>query len=204
MKAYKTRLFRQISPLSSSHRAPSEIRQEWVPNDPVGTKMARRELLSDTQIKKARAVEHPYKLNDGGGLYLLVHPRGSKYWRYRYKVAGTRVDGGSLRAALDARRARGGGVPALIKKRRREAQSEQRTTGSLPNSRVFESTAPLDGRNCRLSAGKELRLERQNDRERALGALHGKPGRYKVDAVVFRAGRTQPVPHVGHVHSIGR
>ena len=76
--------------------------------------MARRELLSDTQIKKARAVEHPYKLNDGGGLYLLVHPRGSKYWRYRYKVAGTRVDGGSLRAARQRRSEMQGVLEAVV------------------------------------------------------------------------------------------
>jgi|HubBroStandDraft_6_1064221.scaffolds.fasta_scaffold114967_2 hypothetical protein len=78
--------------------------------------MAGRELLSDTQIKKAMGVEHPYKLNDRGGLYLLVHPRGSKYWRFRYKVAGresmvalgTYPATSCTTAALrDARRARG-------------------------------------------------------------------------------------------------
>lgn len=45
--------------------------------------------LTDTAIKKAKIEDKPYRLTDGGGLYLIVHPRGAKYWRYDYKV-GTR------------------------------------------------------------------------------------------------------------------
>jgi integrase len=30
------------------------------------------------------------KLHDGGGLYLLVNPNGSRYWRYNYRFAGKR------------------------------------------------------------------------------------------------------------------
>lgn len=43
----------------------------------------------------ARAVEgakphtKPYKLFDGGGLYLLVRPDGGRYWRFKYRVDGT-------------------------------------------------------------------------------------------------------------------
>jgi len=44
--------------------------------------------LSDTAIRKAKPKAKPFKLADGGGLYLLVQPSGSKWWRYKYRFAG--------------------------------------------------------------------------------------------------------------------
>jgi hypothetical protein len=44
--------------------------------------------LSDLKIKKAKPREKPYKLADGGGLYLLVKPNGSKLWRQKYRYHG--------------------------------------------------------------------------------------------------------------------
>ena len=41
--------------------------------------------LSDTRIRNAKPSEKPYKLTDGGGLYLEVKPTGRKLWRYRAK-----------------------------------------------------------------------------------------------------------------------
>ncbi len=32
--------------------------------------------------------ERPYKLGDAGGLFLLVHPNGGKWWRLKYRLAG--------------------------------------------------------------------------------------------------------------------
>jgi hypothetical protein len=43
--------------------------------------------LSDAQIKRAKAVSKPFKLFDGHGLYLEVHPSGGKFWRFRYRQA---------------------------------------------------------------------------------------------------------------------
>ena len=37
---------------------------------------------------KGRATTKPYKLGDSGGLYLLVHPRGGKWWRLKYRYGG--------------------------------------------------------------------------------------------------------------------
>lgn len=34
-----------------------------------------------------QTVDGPYKLPDGGGLYLEVRPTGAKLWRYRYRIA---------------------------------------------------------------------------------------------------------------------
>ena len=45
--------------------------------------------LTDSQPRNAKPKEKPYKLTDGGGLYLLVNPDGAKYWRMGYRFEGT-------------------------------------------------------------------------------------------------------------------
>ena len=42
--------------------------------------------LTATAVKQAKPKAKPYKLADGGGLYLHVKPNG-KYWRYKYRFA---------------------------------------------------------------------------------------------------------------------
>jgi integrase len=44
--------------------------------------------LTDLAIRNAEPRDKPYKKGDGGGLYLLVNPDGSKWWRYKYRVGG--------------------------------------------------------------------------------------------------------------------
>ncbi|MCX2979754.1 DUF4102 domain-containing protein [Halieaceae bacterium IMCC14734] len=44
--------------------------------------------LKAIQAKEAKAKQKPYKLADGRGMYLLVNPSGSKYWRLKYRYAG--------------------------------------------------------------------------------------------------------------------
>jgi integrase len=46
--------------------------------------------LSDIAIRKAQPTDKQYKLTDGEGLYLLVTPKGGKYWRYDYRFDGKR------------------------------------------------------------------------------------------------------------------
>jgi len=41
--------------------------------------------LSDLNIRRARPAEKPYKLFDGGGLFLQVEPGGGKLWRYKFR-----------------------------------------------------------------------------------------------------------------------
>ncbi len=45
-------------------------------------------MLTDTAVRNAKPREKPYKLTDGGGLYVIVNPNGSRWWRFRYRVAG--------------------------------------------------------------------------------------------------------------------
>ena len=44
--------------------------------------------LSDTACRAARGADREYKLSDGGGLYLLVKPNGTRLWNQAYRFAG--------------------------------------------------------------------------------------------------------------------
>lgn len=44
--------------------------------------------LSDVKVRTAKPEAKAYKLTDGEGMVLLVHPNGSKYWRLRYRFGG--------------------------------------------------------------------------------------------------------------------
>lgn len=49
--------------------------------------MSRRKPLTDTAIRQSKPRPKPYKLFDGGGLFVLVNRDGSRYWRFRYTFA---------------------------------------------------------------------------------------------------------------------
>src|ERR1044071_1298867 len=44
--------------------------------------------LTDTTIRNTKPGDKPLKLFDGGGLFLLVTPTGSKWWRLKYRFGG--------------------------------------------------------------------------------------------------------------------
>lgn len=44
--------------------------------------------LTDPAAKNAKPKEKTYRLADEKGLYLEVHPNGSRYWRHKYRFAG--------------------------------------------------------------------------------------------------------------------
>lgn len=44
--------------------------------------------LSDTKIRSTKPRSKPFKLYDTDGLFLIVNPNGSKWWRQRYRYAG--------------------------------------------------------------------------------------------------------------------
>ena len=44
--------------------------------------------LTSTKVQDAVGKKSPYKLFDGGGLFLLVNPNGSRYWRLKYQYKG--------------------------------------------------------------------------------------------------------------------
>jgi len=46
--------------------------------------------LTDTAIKNTKPTDKARKLADGGGLYLLLNPNGSRWWRLDYRYSGKR------------------------------------------------------------------------------------------------------------------
>ncbi len=44
--------------------------------------------LTDATIRNARPANKPRKLSDSGGLYLLLNPNGSRWWRLKYRFGG--------------------------------------------------------------------------------------------------------------------
>jgi hypothetical protein len=48
-------------------------------------------MLTDDAINDANPREKPYKISDSAGMYVLVHPNGSKYWRMDYRSNGKRL-----------------------------------------------------------------------------------------------------------------
>ncbi len=41
--------------------------------------------LTDTQVRKVKSREKPFKMADGKGLFLVVNTNGSKLWRFKYR-----------------------------------------------------------------------------------------------------------------------
>lgn len=102
--------------------------------------------LTDVKVKTAKPKEKPYKLTDGGGMYLLINVNGSKYWRMKYRFAGkekmlsigiypdvsladAREKGSEARKILSA-----GGDPGEVKKEEKIAQQ-------MSHKNTFEAIA---------------------------------------------------------------
>jgi integrase len=80
--------------------------------------------LSDTQIKNAKPKDNPYKLADGGGLYLEVMPTGKKLWRMKYQQA----SGKESRLSFGIYPA----VSLLQARKKRDAARELKAAGTDP------------------------------------------------------------------------
>ena len=44
--------------------------------------------LKDVELRKLKARAKPYKVHDGDGMHLLVHPNGGMYWQLKYRFLG--------------------------------------------------------------------------------------------------------------------
>ncbi|VTM72934.1 Prophage CP4-57 integrase [Raoultella planticola] len=44
--------------------------------------------LTDIKVRSAKPQEKEYTLVDGDGMFLRIHPNGSKYWRFRFCFGG--------------------------------------------------------------------------------------------------------------------
>ncbi len=110
--------------------------------------------LSESKISKAKSRSKPYKLADGGGLFLLVKPNGSKLWQQKYRHLGKErllshgqypdVTLAQARQKLHDARAllAEGNDPATQKKLDRiTAETQSRTTFKLVAEEYLENSA---------------------------------------------------------------
>lgn len=117
-----------------------------------------KEKLNDRQIKALKPPEKPVKLTDGDGMFLLVHPNGSKYWRLGYRhdgkqkilAIGKYPDVSLARARVLRQEARAllaeGIDPAEVKQAKKLARVEmleekQRVDSGLPATDSFKQVA---------------------------------------------------------------
>ncbi|PSJ16336.1 tyrosine-type recombinase/integrase, partial [Nitrosomonas supralitoralis] len=52
--------------------------------------MARHLIKTDLTIRNSKPTDKTLRLNDGDGLYLLIKPNGSRWWRLDYSIGGKR------------------------------------------------------------------------------------------------------------------
>ena len=50
--------------------------------------MPSKDTLTERVIRAAKPTKKPYKLFDGGGLFLLITPTNARYWRLKYRLDG--------------------------------------------------------------------------------------------------------------------
>lgn len=125
--------------------------------------------LTDAKAKAAKPKDKQYKLSDSGGLYLLVMPNGSKYWRQKYRFGGKEktlaigtYSAVSLKAARDAaitaKKLLANGKDPVQEKRdaRIKRSAESSTFGDL----------------AELWAASKLANASDSHKERTLGIIH--------------------------------
>lgn len=102
--------------------------------------------LTDTTIRTAKPKDKPYKLADGGGMYLEVTPAGGKWWRIKYRIEGKekRISLGtypevSLKDARERREAARKLLAAGINPSEQRKATKAAKTGQATNS--FEAIA---------------------------------------------------------------
>lgn len=127
--------------------------------------------LNDARIRAAKPGEKRYKLADGGGLYLVVEPNGSKLWRYKYRIDGREnvfsigaYPAVSILAArrehlVGRERATSGEHPAKLKRKARAAQwfASANTFKALRKSGTRARPLPKVGLNLAVSAPSNWR-----------------------------------------------
>jgi integrase len=104
--------------------------------------LAATDFLTEARIRNAKPKGQPYKLRDGGGLYLLITPANARLWRLRYKVSGreSMLGLGTYPAtSLKAARARRAAMRAALEAGKNPAVERRAERASSSNT--FEAIA---------------------------------------------------------------
>ena len=110
--------------------------------------------LTENTVSQAAIREKQYKIYDGDGMFLLIHPNGSKYWRMKYTLDGKSKlasfgvwPGISLKEArerrLDAKQKIKSGIDPVEEKRKTK-QLQEMTTTVKDSSESFQSDNSLN------------------------------------------------------------
>src|SRR5207248_3077244 len=130
------------------------------------------------RLRSARPKARPYKLRDGGGLYLLVTPSGAKHWRLRYTLEGreSMVSLGTYPAtSLKAARAKRAGMQTALESGRDRA-AERRAER--------DPTAELRGALAPVVVTNRAAITDPGEVAQLLRALHGYRGHPVVEAAL--------------------
>ena len=114
----------------------------------TGVRVSNRKPLTETEVKRSKPGDKPYKLADGRGLHLLITPNGGKLWRWKYRVGGREklmsfgaYPDVTLATARerhqDARRVLSAGVDPM------EQRKEEKTAAKVSAENSFASVAML-------------------------------------------------------------
>jgi len=108
--------------------------------------LAVTDFLTDARIRSATPKGRPYKLRDGGGLYLLITPADARLWRLRYKVRGR-----------ESMLGHGPGVPSCAPRSKPAGIRQPSGAPSAP-------AAPICSRRSRASGSRSSRSRRKRSR----------------------------------------
>ena len=101
-------------------------------------------MLSAQQVKTAKPKERQYKLHDGNGLFIIIRPNGSKWWRFRYKLRGKTKEislGTYPDKGLKAVRLQRDEYRLMLSKGIDPSAARQATKGQEGNENSFEAIA---------------------------------------------------------------
>jgi hypothetical protein len=120
--------------------------------------------LTDTEIRRSKPGEKPYKISDSGGLHLMITPTGGKLWRWKYRFDGAEklmalgrypdISLAEARERRDAARKRlANGIDPMVERKTEKTAVREAT------EHAFEKVAELWLEHCMHSGNTILPLD---------------------------------------------
>jgi len=146
-------------------------------------------MLTDMAARSAKPGLKPFKLTVGGGLYLLVKPNGSRWWRFKYRIDG-REKGLSLGVYPE--------VPLSLARERREEARRLVASGVDPSDkRKAERNARSDTLEAiaREWLAMQAKPDKKNKRAALAPAIWAK-ARWMLEKFVFPYLGSRPISKI--------